>query len=63
MKGKNGTYVLGKAILNNGSQSNFISEKFLSKLGLKYSQSQITINKQVSRALKIVNLEMSLRFL
>ncbi|KAG5323558.1 RTBS polymerase, partial [Pseudoatta argentina] len=52
---------LGRAILDNGS---FISEKFLSKLGLK-CQSHITINginQQVLRALKIVNLEMSSRF-
>ncbi|XP_071571267.1 uncharacterized protein [Temnothorax nylanderi] len=65
VKDKNGQFVEGRALLDNGSQSNFISKKFMSKLGLKGSKTQIHINgtnQQVSRALRIVNLNITSRF-
>jgi len=58
-------WVQGRALLDSGSQSNFVSENFLSKLGLKCSGTNIEvsgINQQISRALKIVNLNIKSRF-
>jgi len=58
-------WVQGRALLDSGSQSNFVSENFLRRLGLKCSGTNIEvsgINQQVSRALKIVNLNIKSRF-
>lgn len=38
VRAKNGQFIEGRALLDNGSLSNFIAEKFMSELGLKDSK-------------------------
>ncbi|XP_072766489.1 uncharacterized protein [Anoplolepis gracilipes] len=65
VRDKNGQPLEARALLDSGSQSNFISEKFVHKLGHKCDNTQIKINginQQVSQALKMVNLSITSRF-
>ncbi|XP_024874745.1 uncharacterized protein LOC112456446 [Temnothorax curvispinosus] len=65
IRDRRGQFIEGRALLDNGSQSNFISEKFMNKLGLRGNKTQIHINginQQISRALKIVDLSATSRF-
>jgi len=65
IRDKNGQFIEGRALLDSGSQSNFISESCIDKLELRYNKSQIKIhgiNQQISRVLKVVDLEVSSRF-
>jgi len=65
IRDKNGQFIECRASLDSGSQSNFISESCMDKLGLRYDKTQIEIhgiNQQVSRALKVVDLEVTSRF-
>lgn len=55
IKRKEGHYVKAKALLDNGSQSNFMSDSLVKRLKLDLRDSHIEIkgiNQQVSNALK-----------
>lgn len=65
IKHKDGHYVKAKALLDNGSQSNFVSDSLVKRLKLNLRDSHIEIkgiNQQVSNALKITDLEISSYF-
>lgn len=60
-----GQYTVGRALLDNDSQSNFITEEFASKLGLKLINNRIEVkgvNQHVSQAMKSTNLRLTSRF-
>ncbi|XP_011169928.2 uncharacterized protein LOC105202933 [Solenopsis invicta] len=65
VKDNKGKYIEGKALLDSGSQSHFVTEEFIKKLGLKTKNDLIKvngINKQASHALKSVDLHVTSRF-
>lgn len=58
-------WVPGRALLDSGSQSNFITEEFAHRLGFRLERSKINvkgINQQVYHAFKAVNLSITSRF-
>lgn len=65
IKDSDGRLVNARALLDNGSQSNFISESIIKELNLKVKDSAIKIkgiSQQVTKALKTVSLKISSRF-
>lgn len=65
VKDRDGHYIEGKALLDNGSQSNFITEEFIKKLNVRTKENHIEIkgiNQHVSHAMKSVQLHLSSRF-
>ncbi|XP_020297685.1 uncharacterized protein LOC109862144 [Pseudomyrmex gracilis] len=65
VKGSDGQTIIGKALLDNGSQSNFVTEEFAKKLSLKFTNNQIEIkgiSQHVTHAMNSVNLSMTSRF-
>lgn len=60
-----GHYIKERVLLDNGSQSNFVTEEFVKKLNLKAVDDQIEIkgiNQHVSRAMKSIDLKITSRF-
>ncbi|XP_071578246.1 uncharacterized protein [Temnothorax nylanderi] len=60
-----GHYIMGRALLDNGSQSNFVTDEFVRKLNLKAVDDQIEIkgiNQHISRAMKSIDLKITSRF-
>jgi len=61
IKNRSSRFVEGRTLLDNGFQSNFMSQKFRSKLGLSGEKTQIRIreiNQEISDALKVIDLNM-----
>ncbi|XP_039303907.1 uncharacterized protein LOC120357485 [Solenopsis invicta] len=65
IKNNEGKYVEGRALLDSGSQSHFITESFAKQLRLKSTEDKFKINgvnRSVSRATKSVNIKLTSRF-
>lgn len=59
------TYTEGRVLLDNGSQSNFVTEEFVKKLKVKTLEERVEItgiNKNLLQSMKSTNLEMASRF-
>ncbi|XP_039303397.1 uncharacterized protein LOC120357307 [Solenopsis invicta] len=65
VKNNGGNYIEGRALLDSGSQSNFITREFFKRLNLKSTDDKVKINgvnEGVSSATKSVNIKIASRF-
>ncbi|XP_018373378.1 PREDICTED: uncharacterized protein LOC108767813 [Trachymyrmex cornetzi] len=65
VKNRDGQYIEGKALVDNGSQSNFVTEEFVEKVNVKTRANHIEIkgiSQHISHAMKSAQLHVSSRF-